>query len=72
MTALAARWLEPSAAPSRDHPYRARQLTPLRSRPMRPASLLRRRFASDRDLVGLKIGLLVGLSLLLAACEFVV
>jgi len=39
---------------------------------MRPVSLLRQQFASDRDLAGLKIGLLVALSLLLAACEFVV
>ncbi len=75
MTALAVRYPDPRPAPSKEHPSRPGKLPDRRDGPVgqaSQASSLRHRFASDRDLIGLKIGLLAGLGLLLAALEFVV
>jgi len=69
MTAVAVRRPEPR--PSRSRAY----LSPLRQfpdPPLLPISSprsLRQRFASDRDLIGLKVRLLVALGLLAAALE---
>ncbi len=75
MTVLAVRYPDPRPAPSKAHPSRPRKLPGRRDWPAgqaSQASSLRQRFASDRDLIGLKIGLLAGLGLLLAAVDFVV
>ena len=71
MTAIAVRCPEARPPRSRTHPHRLRLLPDPPPQPISSARSLRQRFASDRDLVGLKIRLLVGLGLLTAALELV-
>ncbi len=71
MTALAVRCPKPSLTEPKSPPRRLRPLPPPPAWPIRPAPSLRERLASDRDLVGLKVRLLVGLGLLAAALEIV-
>ncbi len=69
MIAVAARRPEPRPPRSREHPHRPRPLPNPPPLPISPQPSLWQRFASDRDLVGLKIRLLIGLGLLTAALE---
>jgi hypothetical protein len=71
MIAVAVRRLEPRLTRSREHPHRHRQLADPLPPAISPRRGLRQRFASDRDLIGLKLRLLVGLGLLTAALELV-
>lgn len=71
MTAVALRRPEPRPPRSRAYPHRLLRLPDRPPFPISPPQSLRQRFASDRDLVGLKIRLLAGLALLTAALELV-
>jgi hypothetical protein len=69
MTAVAVRLPEPRPPRSRAHPYRLHQLPDPPLQPISSPRSLRQRFASDRDLIGLKVRLLVALGLLAALLE---